>query len=304
MRLFRQTSPGDWAGVFQRMAAAVQREFPEVTKKHFIDYRLTGSGFNQLTRAKDGLVLYSRNDTLVGRSIERYGEFSPGERELFEQTIKPGAVVVEAGANIGAHTLLLSRLAGEKGAVVAFEPQRPLFQTLCANVALNSIINVHCRDEALGEATGTIRVPPLDPHGENNFGGPTLGGAAGEIASVIPLDSLQLSRCDFLKVDVNGMELSMLKGAAQTIAKHRPLLYVASDRKDQQLALLEHLLSLSYNLFWHTPPLFSPSNYFENVANEFGNLVSANVLGIHSSVSADISGLQKIDSPNSNWRGS
>jgi FkbM family methyltransferase len=302
MRIFRQSTQGGWAGVFERIAAALEKEFPDLESKHYRDYRLTGSGFNQLTRAKDGLVLYNRHDTFVGRSIERYGEFSPGERELFAQVIKPGAVIVEAGANIGAHTLLLSRLAGEKGAVFAFEPQRLAFQTLCANVALNSLTNVYCRDQALGEAPGTIRVPTLDPNRDNNFGGLALGGAAGEVASVITLDSLNLKRCDFLKVDVEGMELAVLKGAAQTIARQRPILYVENDRRERSPELLEHLLSLGYNLFWHTPALFSGDNYFRNPTNDFGNVVSINVLAIHSSINANISGLRRIEGPQSDWR--
>lgn len=302
MRLFRQRTQGDWAGVFQRIAAALLEQFPDLSPKQYADYRLTGSGFNQLTRAKEGLVLYNRHDVYVGRSIERYGEFSPGEAELFEQIIKPGAVIVEAGANIGAHTLQLARLAGDKGAVFAFEPQRLVFQTLCANLALNSIHNVYCREEALGEAPGTIRVPTLDPQAENNFGGLALGGANGEPASVITLDSLNLARCDFLKIDVEGMELSVLKGATQTIARHRPMIYVENDRADQSPALIEHLLARGYQLFWHIPPLYSANNFFQNPVNEFGSVLSANVLGIHSSVNANITGLRRIDRPTSNWR--
>ena len=300
MRLFRQSSPGDWAGVFQRMAAAIESEFPEVTKKQYADYRLTGSGFNQVTRGKDGLVLYNRNDALVGRSIERYGEFSPGERELLEQVVKPGAVVVEAGTNSGAHTLLLAQLAGDKGMVLAFEPRRLAFQALCANVALNSIHNVHCRDVALGEAAGTARLP-VDANLLKQAGEAGVGSAEEEVP-VIPLDSLQLTRCDLLKVDMQGRELSVLQGARQTIARHQPLLHVACNQQAKQAALLEHLLTLGYTLYWHTPPLYGPGNWFENPENEFGNAVTAHVLGIHSTVKAEIRGLPKIESPSSDWR--
>ena len=86
------------------------------------------------------------------------------------------------------------------------------------------------------------------------------------------------------------------------IARHKPLLYVACNQKDRQAALLEFLLTLGYTLYWHTPPLYSPGNWFENPVNEFGNAVTAHVLGIHSSVKAEIRGLPKIESASSDWQ--
>src|SRR4029079_8558912 len=87
-------------------------------------------GFNRLRVCKYGLVLYNVNDHYVGRSFELYGEFSEGEVELFKQVIRPGDAVLDIAANIGAHTLVFARLAGEQGSVWAFEPQRVPFQTL------------------------------------------------------------------------------------------------------------------------------------------------------------------------------
>jgi FkbM family methyltransferase len=302
LRLFRQTKFADWTPVFEQMSAALEQQFPEVQKKHYTDYRLAGSGFNRLSRGRHGLVLYNRHDMYIGRSLDRYGEFSIGEADLFRQLIRPGSVVVEAGANIGAHTLVLSRLVGDRGLVYAFEPQRVVFQTLCANMALSSIVNVHCRSEVLGDAPGTVMIPVPNYNEENNFGGLSVGGKVGEPVSVITLDSLELPRCDFLKVDVEGMELSVLKGAAQTIAKYRPVLYVENDRADRSAALIEYLFSLGYELYWHLPPLFDRGNFYQNPVNEFGTTVSVNMLGIHSSVKSNISGLRKVEGPHSDWR--
>src|SRR6186997_961635 len=101
------------------------------------------TGFNEVRMCREGPMVYNRNDRFVGRSLARYGEYSHDETVLFEQVVKPGWVVVEAGANIGTHTLALSRLAGASGQVHAFEPQRLVFQTLCANLALNHCTNVY-----------------------------------------------------------------------------------------------------------------------------------------------------------------
>jgi len=170
-------------------------------------------------------------------------------------------------------------------------------------MALNGRANVHCRCEAMGEDSGWLFVPPLDYNSENNFGGLGLGGyQTGEKVPVTTVDSLQLARCHLLKADVEGMELSVLKGAAETIEKHRPVVYVENDRAESSRTLIEYIMSLGYDLYWHLPPLYEPGNYFNNPTNEFGRIVSANMLCVHSSVKSSIAGLQRIDSPQSDWR--
>jgi hypothetical protein len=139
MRLFRQTGPGDWAGLLERIADALAQEFPDVQKKQYSDYRLITSGFNRVTRTRQGFVLYNRFDKYIGRSIDRYGEFSAGETDLFKQVVRSGWTVVEAGANIGAHTLLLSRQAGPRGTVYAFEPHAANVHSLLHNISLNRL---------------------------------------------------------------------------------------------------------------------------------------------------------------------
>jgi FkbM family methyltransferase len=300
MRLFRQTSVGNWPSVFERLAEELLEQSPTIQRRQSKDYRVTTSRMNRLTRTRHGLMLYNRHDKYIGRSLDCYGEFSEGECDLFQQLIQPGNVVVEAGANFGAHTLALSKIVGEEGVVYAFEPQRLIFQTLCANMALNGRTNVHCRCEAIGEDSGWLFVPPLDYNSENNFGGLGLGGyQTGDKVPVTTIDSLQLAHCHLLKADVEGMELSVLKGAVETIEQHHPILYVENDRAEGSSALIEYIMSLGYNLYWHLPPLYNPGNYFNNPTNEFDRIVSSNMLCIHSSVKSSISGLQRIESSQS-----
>lgn len=306
MRLFRQKEQGDWKSVLEHISAALEQEFPELRKKRPDEYHLLTTGFNRVTRTRHGLMLYNRFDRYIGRSMDLYGEFSSGEAELFKQAIKPGWTVVEAGANLGAHTVQLANLVGPRGTVYAFEPQRIVFQALCANLALNSIANVHARMEALGETKGQVTIPIIDYQRENNFGGLPIGdmqsqNLAGEVVPQIAIDSLELPRCEFLKVDVEGMELAALKGARQTIERFRPILYVENDRRDRSPPLIEFLLSLGYRLFWHKPRLFDPANFYQNAHNDFAKTASHNMLGIHASVATEISGLTEIKAP-SDWK--
>ena len=159
-----------------------------------------------------GKIMYNQLDEFVGKSLRLYGEFSQGEASLFDQIVKPGHVVVEAGANIGAHTIHLAQLAGDKGQVWAFEPQRLVFQLLAGNVALNSLTNVRCLQKCLGDGgEKSLLVPVLDVNAVNNWGGLELGACTeGEPVEVVTVDSLDLPGCDFFKIDVEGMELNVL----------------------------------------------------------------------------------------------
>ena len=100
---------------------------------------LETKGHNQLAAGKDGYFLYNSNDKYIGRAIENYGEYSEIELDLLKNLCAAGDVILEVGANIGAHTVGMARTVGPTGRVLAFEPQRLVFQTLCANVALNSL---------------------------------------------------------------------------------------------------------------------------------------------------------------------
>ncbi len=130
-----------------------------------------GDSFNVRKLCRHGEMVFNRHDRYIGRSLDLYGEFSEKEVELFGAFLRPGALVVEAGSNLGAHTLALSRLVSGEGAVIAFEPQRLVFHLLCANLALNSITNVFAYQKAVGAGAGTVLVPQPDPASEANFGG-------------------------------------------------------------------------------------------------------------------------------------
>lgn len=251
--------------------------------------------FNVLKECRYGKILFNKNDLYIGRSFDLYGEFSEFEVELFKQFVKPGQVVVDAGANIGAHTLVFSQLVGSSGRVIAIEPQRIVFQTLCANMALNSIINTQCFQYALGEEIGETKIPLLDYTKQANFGGLDLEQfKQGESTKVTTLDSFNLKQCNFIKIDVEGMEEKVLKGGANTIREFKPIMLVENDRKEKSASLIEFLKSLDYRLYWFRPPLFNPKNFFNNPENVFGNIVSIDMLCIPKDFNIVIEGLEEV----------
>jgi FkbM family methyltransferase len=259
-------------------------------------------GINELTICRNGLMLINRNDTVVGASLRRYGEFSPGENRLFRQKIAPGMTVLEIGANIGAHTVGLSQMVGPGGVVHAFEPQRLVFQILCANLALNSCTNVYARQIAVGEAAVMAHVPAFDPRQPSNFGGVSmLLGRAGEEVQVLPLDAFKIATCHLMKIDVEGMEPAVLRGARKTIAQHRPLLYVENDRPGNSAEVIGLLLEYSYRIYWHLPPLYEPDNFRGDPVNIFPGICSINLVCVPTERQQEATGLPDVTGPDDDW---
>lgn len=222
----------------------------------------------QLLHTHHGQMLCDADDTYVGKALWTLGHYSGEEMMLMSQLIEPGWVVVEAGAHIGTMTVPMAR---KCEALLAFEPQRLVFQMLCANLALNGILNVRAFEQALGEADGQCLVP-LPAGGVQNTGGVTLKGATeGDSVVCRSIDSLHLPRLDLLKADVEGMELELLRGARKTIAAFRPLLYLESAAEHEPL--FSELESLGYDPYWHFPPLMIELRNSANVM-----VVSTNLL--------------------------
>ena len=248
------------------------------------------SGFNQLVETPHGVYLANINDQYVGRSLHKYGEFSEMEVEVFAQMLKPGAVVFDVGANIGAHTVRFAQMVGESGRVIAFEPQRIIYQTLCANVALNSLLNVDCYQTGVGEREESMKVVDVDPRIENNFGGLSLNlPGPGEMVPVLRLDGFtHLPRLDLLKIDVEGMEAAVLRGAKEIVERFRPVLYVENDRSDSSEELMRLIDAMGYRMYWHAPFLYREDNAFGDPENVFEGVASFNLLCFHKSAEITI----------------
>jgi FkbM family methyltransferase len=221
-------------------------------------------------------MLYPVTAPYIGRSFDLYGEYSEAEAAVFRQLVTPGMCVLDVGANIGAHTMVFAGAAGPAGTVIAAEPQRVAVQILNANLALNGIVNTRVLACAVGDEVGTIQIPAPDPSR------PALGtvsvGHGVERVRIVTIDALGLPRCDFIKVDVEGFECQVLRGARETVGRTRPLLYVENDRVARSGELLRLLAELGYACHSHAPPLFNPANFFGNPENVFGGIASHNLL--------------------------
>ena len=81
--------------------------------------------FNIVRQCRHGLMVFNRHDQFIGKALKVYGEYSEGEYDVFSQVVKPGDTVIEAGANLGAHTLGLAQLAGPNGSCLLYTSPSP-----------------------------------------------------------------------------------------------------------------------------------------------------------------------------------
>ena len=138
--------------------------------------------------------------------------------EIIMRSLRPGDVFLDIGANVGVYTVLSARAVGEAGCVLAFEPEIRRFERLQENLTLNGFRNVRPFRVALGEAEGEGRLyvkgPPspslVTPHGH------LAAGAEWEVVKVVNGDEYWrahvLPAPRVVKIDVEGFELSVLKG--------------------------------------------------------------------------------------------
>ena len=249
------------------------------------------------------MMLYNINDLTIGQALDLYGEFSEIEAAFMCEFLEPGDVAVEVGANIGSLTVPLANAVGEEGTLIAFEPQPVLLQNLCANIALNGLRHVRTVNAAVGDRQGSVRLPKLDHTKPGLFGAHGIGSREdGDTIGVLQLDdALKVSRCKFMKIDVEGMEANVIRGARDVIRRCRPVLYVENDRRGKSPELIRLLQEMDYSLYWHLPPLFNPENYFREPDNEFRGLISINMLCAPDGLTVSRADIYRISSPDDWW---
>ena len=211
-----------------------------------------------IVNTKNGQFMVLPNDA-IGKHLAKYGDFEPHFRTVADHAISAGlqngrGVCVDAGANIGYHTVGMAKLLNGAGQVVAFEPQRIIFQQLSGNVFLNNLRNVTTINAALGDKNDTIAMDYINLDQENINVGGTKVGSGGNVAEMLKLDDLGLLDVSFMKVDIQGCEVAFLRGAKDTITRSRPVMFVEVENHllncfgESSETLLNALLALDYIL--------------------------------------------------------
>jgi len=182
-------------------------------------------------------------------------------------------------------------------------------------MALNSLDNVHCINAAAGATPGALKLFDADPNTSNNFGGVRVAMLAGAPRAT-PVDRLTLD--DFLdidqlkliKIDVEGMEADVLRGAPRLLSRFKPILYVENDTVASSPELISLLHEFGYRCYWHLPPFANSRNYFGSTealfpvafvdrGEDFLGAIgfAVNLLCVHASLELPVEGLRPCTDP-------
>lgn len=171
-------------------------------------------------------------EDFIQQQIYFLGYYDKAGIQFLKNHIRPGSVFVDIGANIGAYTLIASKIIGDKGTVFAFEPVNRINNCLLENINLNHFTNVQVEKKALFEKNTTLK---LNVSSDINLGMSSMydhdekSGVEELVTAIIGdeyFSDKKLSHIELIKIDIEGAELFALKGLKQTLLNFKPLLMV------------------------------------------------------------------------------
>ena len=177
---------------------------PTIVSRSFFGYQL----FLDVARSDAQRMLYLEGERFIA------------EHNLLRELLKPGDSVIDVGANIGYYLLMFERLIGGEGHIFCFEPEPDNLSELKRNIVNNHLNNVTLFEAAVGDKCGTT-------HLSRGLNGIVCEDQEGAIeVDLVSLDSAIEQRLDVIKVDVEGYEGQVLKGAQGLINKFHPSLFI------------------------------------------------------------------------------
>src|SRR6201994_1877157 len=214
-----------------------------------------------LASSNHGTMIVNRNDYRmiddrqgygVGFQILQTGSFDPTEVKLVLDLLAlrrkhhgNGVVEIDCGANIGVHTIEWAKAMTGWGSVLSIEAQERIFYALAGNIAINNCFNAVAINAAVSSESGVMQIPSPNYLVPSSFGSLELRKRNGNefigqhvdyenMVNVrkLAIDEYNLPRVDLIKIDVEGMEMEALAGAARTIERSHPVMLIEKIKAD------------------------------------------------------------------------
>ena len=168
-------------------------------------------------------------------------------------------VVIDVGAHVGVFTFKASKEVGEKGLVISIEPNPYTFNLLKANINLNETKNVVPIRLALSNKRGNAKLFQSDHPREDSL---VNVKSKHVLVNLDQMDNvitkMNLERIDFIKIDVEGAELQVLKGAEKTLTDYKPCLAIGAYHKSDNIAAISNfLLKKDFQVFVNKPYIYA-----------------------------------------------
>lgn len=210
-------------------------------------------------------IVFDKPD-IVSNGV-RTGGYEPELQEFSKHLIdgKEPGFILDIGANMGSYTIPLAKKFPQH-TYLCFEPQRVIYYQLCGNIILNSLANTAAYPLAVSDKPGVVSIGMPDYLKEPNIGAFSLDlevrmnqyecNTTGntERVEMITLDGLEIPNIRLIKIDVEGMELAVLRGATKTLSNNNfpPVIFEAwtwkTWYKERRMELLDYMHSLGYNI--------------------------------------------------------
>ena len=231
-----------------------------------------------LTDSRLGTFLVYKNDTIISKAIDMYGEYCQAEVNILKEYLPNDfSQYVDIGTNIGYHLVAVHKETNCN--VLGFEPNPKHFAVASYNskdYPKIQIINAGASDKKSERV-----LKDFDPTQSTNYGDIHITGDEGIAVKMISLDNVGLANCNVIKIDVEGHEFEALQGCVKTISKHRPVIFYEAMEWDVWNNCQQFLEARKYKQYWvacRTKPIaetFKPSD-----ENPFRDSTVANILAV------------------------
>ena len=254
----------------------------------------------RITPTIHGSMIWPANDSVIGKCLAVYGEWSEGANMLLSQIVKKGDTVLDVGANIGTTVLPMSKNVGEKGKVIAFEPQNLMSQCLNANLTINDITNVEVYNLAISNKSGWAKLNNQDFIENGKYGEASISNNGTRIKT-ITLNEFIVDSCSLVKIDIEGHEWEALQGGVEFLEKHKPSIYFEAKKELKKTKkCTKWLFENDWHCYWHFAWWFRENNFNNIKKNIFLGDGDMNILSVHKS-RVQPKNLLKIQNPNEDW---
>lgn len=209
---------------------------------------------------KYGNMMVFADDLGLGKALEVYGEYCHAEIKFISDYCNKESFVLDIGSYIGTHTI---GIAPNVQHIVSFEASRKSHSVLQQNVSMSGTQNISINNIALGNDVQQV---------STDFKYANTVVVPGNDVICTKLDNITgFPRVDFIKIDVSGMEYSVLKGAQNTISYFSPGLMVNINNTVVSKEIFDFLTKLKYNLYWFPVAIFKYKNHKHNFKEIFSD---------------------------------